>query len=684
MTNQYFQNFDLNGYVNEYITHKLFDVALVGLKNAVKRINKEKNIIQLKRFEQEDCIQFISRHISDNMVWAMNISFRNAVKAKKLTDIFVELDLFISPIKLRYDSKENIPTIPISELFSDTEQNIILLGQPGAGKTTSAKKIFLELLSRDREVYKIFSFPIVIKLKELTYTKEDNGLILFKEILNTLGIFYSFDGNLDEFARKKVLVHIFKDFIERLDVIIILDGYDEISNWELKTEIVRNLNLITNSMMNSKFILTSRSADYDVHIENSSEYEICPLSENQIEDFVFKWINDTDKSKPLLLQLRDSPYWDTTIRPLTLAHLCALYERNLSIPEKPKSVYKKIIELLLEDWSYQNQVSRKSKYSKFETDRKMEFLSRFAYELTVEYGRISFNQSVLKSIYKDICMDFRLPMEESKDVVKEIESHNGLIIQTGSDNYEFAHKSILEYLVADYLVKLPIVIRNSNLYNLLPNELAIMIAISSNTNLTYYQLIQNVFQNSTLTNQFLLPFLQRLIIEKPDFLPNILFSISNIYLINKVSEKLGLIEDKFDQGDFEDDIQDSDIDDDDEIEPSAGISVDQEIDNYFTRVVDEKDFYTSGELNNLKDYYLECLDILMSYLDDPVFQLSLKEITSFYKIGEIKLTFKSPNRYLSTLGKTYHLRRFKSKFTTQSIRVELLDNLIIVQKFKIK
>ena len=46
----------------------------------------------------------------------------------------------------------------------------------------------------------------------------------------------------------------------------------------------------------------------------------------------------------------------------------------------------KIVNLLLEEWDEQRGIKRLSNYSSFEIDRKLEFLCRISYELTVEYA----------------------------------------------------------------------------------------------------------------------------------------------------------------------------------------------------------------------------------------------------------------------------------------------------------
>jgi len=661
MNSNFFDSFDLNAFLSKYVAGKLLDVATVGFRNALRLINKDRNIIRLEKFNKEDCIECIGQHIQQNIKWASNISFRDAMKAKNISDVFIDLDLYITPLKLRVEPKDNIPKIPISEILCSTNKHIILLGQPGAGKTTSVKKLFLELIAREHESYEVFSFPILIRLKEIVYTKDTLDFLLFRAILNILGIFYSFENGVDDKSKEWILPHIFSDFIERLDVLIILDGFDEVADEKAKNEIIRNLRLIENSLLNSKFILTSRSADYGIHLENSSEYEICPLNENQISEFVNKWIPDAAQSASLLLQLKQSPYWDTTMRPLTLAHLCALYERNNSIPEKPKSVYKKIIHLLLEDWNNQRSIPRRSRYSTFEVDRKIDFLSQFAFQLTAEYGRSYFDKNILQLIYGAICRDFDLPPGDSYHVVNEIESHNGLILQTGTDMFEFAHKSLLEYLVADYLTRLPL-LPKSRILSEMPNELAILIAISSKPGVTWFELSYNILKRHSLKREFLRPFLFRLMIEKPDFEPNPFLAITIIYLLNLIAEvvylldKRNLVEEEWSAGYpqgrsflLQAGWGDEDAGEDDDDSPDQ------------------------------KEYYYECANLLLSFRNKPFYADSMRELLKVYTRGEIELGRNNPRAVLKDWGKIALLQRRKDKYTGQSLSVKLPDTLLLVE-----
>ena len=79
--------------------------------------------------------------------------------------------------------------------------------------------------------------------------------------------------------------------------------------------------------------------------------------------------------------------------------------------------------------------------------------------------------------------------------MQELALKEGLFIQSGYDSYEFPHKSLQEYLTAEFLIKLPQIPNNPDFLNLMANELAIATAISTSPSLYFADLILKGFQN---------------------------------------------------------------------------------------------------------------------------------------------------------------------------------------------
>ena len=102
-------------------------------------------------------------------------------------------------------------------------------------------------------------------------------------------------------------------------------------------------------------------------------------------------------------------------------------------------------------------------------------------------------------------------------------------LQAGYDVFEFPHKSIQEYLTAEFIVKLPTIPFQKKMLSF-PSEFAISVAISSKPSLYLIQLMFDKFKNLPLTKGFLESFLDRISLEKPDFQPDPLLALSILYL----------------------------------------------------------------------------------------------------------------------------------------------------------
>ena len=509
------------------------------LKESIKLIfavasNKIKNTAFKLKSNISDVEKSINHHVRTVKNWSDEITFKDLKSSKQTSQIFIPLDLYVYPLRIRIDLSENIKVISLIDVFRKERNHIAILGQPGAGKTTSMKFICQSIFFDEDFFPEQFNYPILIKLREFNHPikGQNSAGIIFEYLFNLFGL--KIENPLSQektshkqtIRTKEVLV---LEILEKLKVLLIIDGFDELVFKRHKEIIKTEIAQLANYLESSKMVITSRTADYNSTNENISIYEICPLNNNQINDFAVKWLGEKDSVK-FLKSVEKSPYKDTSIRPLTIAHLCAIYERIGKIPEKPKTVYKKIVNLLLEEWDEQRGIQRNSKYAMFEIDRKFEFLSNLAYHLTVKNGKAIFSKSDLINVYNEIYYDFDLKKTESIKVVNELESHTGLFVQARYEFYEFAHKSIQEYLTAEYIVKLPSIPKQKRLIERLPNELAITITISSNPSDYFVELINNIFSNMELKFDFFQKFINRLLIEKPDFYKNPLVGISALKL----------------------------------------------------------------------------------------------------------------------------------------------------------
>jgi NACHT domain len=387
-----------------------------------------------------------------------------------------------------------------------------------------------------------FEFPLLIRFRDLNRitNPEKSGLII-DEITRTLGIQtdlpkrpHTEDAERIKSIKRKMLTSL----LEEMKILLILDGFDELAPATHRAVALEEIRSFALHLSSCTFVVTSRTGEFAYHVDGATQYEICPLTKPQISAFAQKWLLDKHLASDFVSKVYRSPFADTAIRPLTLAHLCAIYERIGKVPDKPKTIYRKVIDLLLEAWDQQRSVKRISKYGHFEIDRKFEFLCQIAFVLTTKFRRIVFTKENLLEAYEEVHEDYGLLSHEAQQVVDELESHTGLFLQSGYQQYEFAHKSLQEYLTAEYLVRLPAIPKDKTILAALPNELAIAVSISSKPSAYFSTLIIERLMKQDLPRSFFKAFLDRLLLEKPDFNQSTDVGISLVVLHSKYNESI--------------------------------------------------------------------------------------------------------------------------------------------------
>lgn len=448
------------------------------------------------RLREDDWNAAFTSHLVVIRNWATNFTFRDLRGTRPLTQTYIDLDLELGNLATR--RKARTGRTRVSELLSVTN-NVVILGDPGAGKTTSLKRLALELLAANS---RSAGTPILLRLRDMRA-----DATLMEGLLELFGASISTDPSMDTATRKAVEWQAFTQLLNKMRVVLLIDGLDEVPP-SAREQIVSDIRRLSLAAEHYKFVLTCRTADFLYAVDNVIVFVLEPLSDVQVRTFATLWLGDEDAAE-FIEQVHLNPYAGSEVSPLTLAHLCAIFERTGSVPEKPRTIYRKIIRLLLEEWDEQRSIRRPSAYGGFEIDRKEEFLRALAYNLPSHV----FSHDELTDVYARLCESFGLPRSDASKVAREIESHSGLIVLTAYERYEFAHKSLHEYLAAEYIIGLPNV--TPEILVSRPNETALAVAMSS-ASTDYFVLVSKLLsRRGPRLDEFTAPFLRRLTIERP-------------------------------------------------------------------------------------------------------------------------------------------------------------------------
>lgn len=465
----------------------------------------------------------LARHVEVVEKWAAELPY-SELSSRELHNSYVDLDLNVSPYRVR-GRADGDRTFKVSDLAARAD-NIVLLGDPGAGKTTSLKTIASEVLKPTDGPDRL---PVLVQLRRLSARDS-----LVDELLAIIGLRFDF-GELGPQRQKKEKQELLARFLNSGRAVVLLDGLDELLPSNL-SDVVGEIGDLLLATDTSRILITCRSGAFVFGLPSVTILEISPLSGAQVKQFAQRWLGSA-RAKTFLRQIRAMPYAGSEIRPLTLSQLCAIFERAGRVPDRPKSVYKLVVRLYLQEWDMQRFVSRQSRYAGFEVDRKEEFLEALAYTLTRNAARGAFSHTELREAYITICADFGLPQRDASLVAREIESHTGLVVEAGRDAYEFAHKSIQEFLTAQYIVRLPRLPSRQILASM-PSELAIAVVESSRPSIYFAGVVRaylprdGIQAENLSALEFTSAFLSRLVLERGEFATNTEFGVALLTLIS--------------------------------------------------------------------------------------------------------------------------------------------------------
>jgi predicted NACHT family NTPase len=303
------------------------------------------------KIDTRDSRMALLDHLGFIEQWAEEHSLADRSLSVPLRDIYVELSL--SEGEVRTPKPDERSTILVHEL-AELSGNYVILGKPGAGKTTSLQHIARATLAAREAGNAIV--PLVVRFRLLR--AEDS---LISTLLGVLGI--SVTAREEE---SPALVSTWErraltQYLDSVNALLLLDGLDEAPNAS-RADLVREISELILHSRNLRLVMTCRTGAYLTPLPKSRSVTVAPLRADQVESIATRWLGE-DRARRFLASLRENPVFGTEVLPLILAQLCVVYRKLDDIPTRPSELYQTLVRLLIEDWDLRRGTVRRSRYA---------------------------------------------------------------------------------------------------------------------------------------------------------------------------------------------------------------------------------------------------------------------------------------------------------------------------------
>jgi formylglycine-generating enzyme required for sulfatase activity len=361
--------------------------------------------------------------------------------------------------------------VPVLQLLQK-EAGLVLLGDPGAGKSTFLKYLALSLAAGDGESLGLAGrLPFLVPIARYAEALAKGNVRLDHFV----------ESDFRERVGDLALGGLLAAALEEGRALLLLDGLDEVRDRALQKRVVARVQdfFSLHARDGNKFVITSRLVGYrEVRptVKGLIEATLLDFDQEEIEAFLANWfvvqeraaLGDTQAAagsaerqrRELLEALARN--WEVralAANPLLLTILALMKRQGMNLPEQRAKLYDNYVQTLLETWNTARSLREEPVVERSAADllKVLAPLALWIHESSPGVGLVRRTELLarLEAMYRDHSgiADPEAARAAAESFLRDVDD-SCLLLERGSGHYGFIHLTFLEYLAGYALAKL--------------------------------------------------------------------------------------------------------------------------------------------------------------------------------------------------------------------------------------
>jgi HEAT repeat protein len=424
------------------------DIKFVGIDAAVREVDRSANLLDI----------FVVPNVF------AEVDRSNDREREKLTRLAEDDDLLLEQRQRLAIDRSAAPML--ADRLLHGQQRLVLLGDPGSGKTTLMRYLAVKLAQGHHADLGLTNhddwLPMLIYMRDWAKNPERS---LFEQ--------------LADFAKSTLHVDLPTGFFQywwQGRSLVLLDGLDEVVDEAIRADLVNKLGCVLDGAEQNAVVITSRPWGYHrayFRTENFPHFELLPFDQQQIKQFVENWYrsrHDNAQDAQLMIDnLQESLVASDRVQqlvtnPLLLTIVALIHRYQDELPKRRYQLYDKAVNTLLKSWDRTEKglgAEQKDIFKCLDREddlrRVLSLLAKWIHEQYVtkpQAGGTLIQEQEFIDQLRVIILDEKevkphKAIEEAKRFKDFVRDRTGLINEYGQGWYGFVHKTFQEYLTAE-------------------------------------------------------------------------------------------------------------------------------------------------------------------------------------------------------------------------------------------